>query len=113
MDKKNHMKNYAKAIFSERNALTDVTIGFTWANAPLEALARGAYSEGSVEQPAGVHAKSAEERGVRATHIPFQSSPILANLPLLGSVNLQKKKNKFLLFSFYESNFIKLNAYAD
>lgn len=41
MDKKNHMKNYAKAIFSERNALTDVTIGFTWANAPLEALARG------------------------------------------------------------------------
>lgn len=82
------MKNYSKAIFYERNALTDVTIGFTRANAPLEAVASGAYSEHSIKQPAGVHEKSAEDRGVRAIHIPFQSSPILANLPLLGSVNL-------------------------
>lgn len=36
------MKNYAKAIFSERNVFTDVTRGFTWENAP-EALESGAY----------------------------------------------------------------------
>ena len=42
---KTNMKHYSRAIFSERNALMEVTIGLIWENVPLEALGTGAYSE--------------------------------------------------------------------
>lgn len=85
------MKHYSKAIFSERNALTEVTIGFIWENALLEALETGAQPECCSGWPAGVDGKLAADEGARAIRIAFELPLILANLLLSGSVNLFKK----------------------